>query len=101
MNVSKVDVEVLREAVREGRYERDRVSTKRAAQEWSNEAEAAIEAVVELITDAERMAKWISHQTNFLPDHACAECVGVDGELVKKGFRCGYHTAMSYIGGAS
>lgn len=62
--------------------------------ERGHEARAA---VAELVDDADSMAKWISNSGPGLPDHACVECVA-DGELVKAGFRCGYHRALARVG---
>jgi hypothetical protein len=51
-------------------------------------------------SDRATWAKSIVHHHDldqWLPDHACAECV-VFGELIVTGFRCVYHEAKAYLG---
>lgn len=57
-------------------------------------------AVAELVDDRAAMAGWIVTRGQDLRDHACADCVG-NGDLVVKGWRCAYHTAVALVSGAA
>ena len=50
------------------------------------------------MADKERyqLAKYIMSQEQPHQDYACSQCVG-DGDLVKKGFVCGYHKAVEIV----
>lgn len=54
-------LDILRDAAREGRYERDRVAPF-GADEWQSEVDSAIAAVAELIAKAEKVAGWLDAQ---------------------------------------
>ena len=45
----------------------------------------------------ETLARRVVRSPDRPRDHACARCVGVDGEIVKPGFVCSYHIAEDLL----
>lgn len=57
----------------------------------------ALDALASLCAEYERMAKWIlNSDVKNSKDAACAECLPYS-DLIKPGFRCGYHTARAAL----
>jgi hypothetical protein len=60
------------------------------------EEDRDVDQAIELL---KQFARYIVGNCNYkrLDDHACARCVGSDGEMVQAGFVCSFHVAQDLL----